>query len=189
MHSASKNLKVKDSFGSESSLSKRKFFKAISMVSLPNLIETQLNSYSWFLEKGLREILNEVNPIRDFTEKDMELSFEDYYLDDPKYDEVTAKNKNISYEAPLRCKVKLIIKQTGEIKEQEIYLGDFPLMTDRGTFIINGVERVVVSQIIRSPGVFLPWNIKKGGSFLELKLFQIEAPGWKWKLILMGRYR
>jgi len=170
MHSASKNLKVKDSFGSESSLSKRKFFKAISMVSLPNLIETQLNSYSWFLEKGLREILNEVNPIRDFTEKDMELSFEDYYLDDPKYDEVTAKNKNISYEAPLRCKVKLIIKQTGEIKEQEIYLGDFPLMTDRGTFIINGVERVVVSQIIRSPGVFFTMEYQKGRKLFGAKI-------------------
>ena len=140
------------------------------MVSLPNLIETQLNSYSWFLEKGLREILNEVNPIRDFTEKDMELSFEDYYLDDPKYDEVTAKNKNISYEAPLRCKVKLIIKQTGEIKEQEIYLGDFPLMTDRGTFIINGVERVVVSQIIRSPGVFFTMEYQKGRKLFGAKI-------------------
>jgi DNA-directed RNA polymerase subunit beta len=165
-----KSLKVKNTFGSESSLSKRKFFKKISMVSLPNLIETQLNSYAWLMDKGLKEILGEINPIRDFTEKDMELTFGEYYLDDPKYDEVTAKNKNISYEAPLRCKVELTIKQTGEIKEQEIYLGDFPLMTDRGTFIINGVERVVVNQIIRSPGVFFTMDYQKGRKLFGAKI-------------------
>jgi len=165
-----KKLEVKKSFSSGSSLSKRKFFRKISMVSLPNLIESQLNSYDWFLEKGLKEILNEVNPIKDFTEKDLELSFKDYYLDEPKYDEVTAKNKNISFEAPLRCKVQLTIKKTGEIKEQEIYLGDFPLMTDRGTFIINGVERVVVSQIIRSPGVFFTMNYSKGKRLFGAKI-------------------
>jgi len=165
-----KELKVKDTFNSESSLSKRKFFKEMSMVSLPNLIETQLNSYAHFLEKGLSELLNEINPITDFTGKDLELFFEDYYLDEPKYDEVTAKNKNISFEAPLRCKVKLIIKKTGEIKEQEIYLGDFPIMTDRGTFIINGVERVVVSQLIRSPGVFFTMNYQKGKKLFGAKI-------------------
>ena len=165
-----KELKVKDTFNSESSLSKRKFFKPMSMVSLPNLIETQLNSYAHFLEKGLEELLKEINPITDFTGKDLELFFEGYYLDEPKYDEVTAKNKNISYEAPLRCKVKLIIKKTGEIKEQEIYLGDFPIMTDRGTFIINGVERVVVSQLIRSPGVFFTMNYQKGKKLFGAKI-------------------
>jgi len=165
-----KELKVKDTFNSESSLSKRKFFKSMSMVSLPNLIETQINSYAYFLEKGLSELLNEINPITDFTGKDLELFFEDYYLDEPKYDEVTAKNKNISFEAPLRCKVKLIIKKTGEIKEQEIYLGDFPIMTDRGTFIINGVERVVVSQLIRSPGVFFTMNYQKGKKLFGAKI-------------------
>ncbi|HRY82423.1 MAG TPA: DNA-directed RNA polymerase subunit beta [Candidatus Moranbacteria bacterium] len=170
MSKVDKKLEVKTSFSSESSLSKRKFFRKISMVSLPNLIESQLSSYDWFLEKGLREILNEVSPISDFTEKDLELSFKEYYLDEPKYDEVTAKNKNISYEAPLRCKVQLTIKKTGEIKEQEIYLGDFPLMTDRGTFIINGVERVVVSQIIRSPGVFFTMNYFKGKKLFGAKI-------------------
>ncbi len=142
----------------------------MSFVSLPNLIEIQLNSYDWFMEKGLKEILKEVNPITDFTGKDLELYFEDYYLDEPKYDEVTAKNKNISYEAPLRCKVKLIIKKTGEVKEQEIYLGDFPIMTDRGTFIINGVERVVVSQLIRSPGVFFTMDYQKGRKLFGAKI-------------------
>ncbi|MFA6383590.1 MAG: DNA-directed RNA polymerase subunit beta [Parcubacteria group bacterium] len=165
-----KELKVKDAFSGESSLSKRKFFKKISMVSLPNLIEVQLNSYEWFLEKGLKDLLQEVNPVTDFTGKDLELFFEDYYLDEPKYDEVTAKNKNISYEAPLRCRVKLIIKKTGEIKEQEIYLGDFPIMTDRGTFIINGVERVVVSQLIRSPGVFFTMEYQKGKKLFGAKI-------------------
>lgn len=170
MLKTSKELKVKDAFSGESSLSKRKFFKKISMVSLPNLIEVQINSYDWLLEKGLKDLLQEVNPVTDFTGKDLELFFEDYYLDEPKYDEVTAKNKNISYEAPLRCKVKLIIKKTGEIKEQEIYLGDFPVMTDRGTFIINGVERVVVSQLIRSPGVFFTMEYQKGRKLFGAKI-------------------
>jgi DNA-directed RNA polymerase subunit beta len=170
MSKVEKKLEVKGSFGTGSSLSKRKFFKKMSMVSLPNLIELQTDSYDWFLEKGLRELLDEVNPIKDFTEKDLELSFGEYYLDEPKYDEVTAKNKNISFEAPLRCKVQLTIKGTGEVKEQEIYLGDFPLMTDRGTFIINGVERVVVSQIIRSPGVFFSMSYIKGKKLFGAKI-------------------
>nr|HPN96928.1 DNA-directed RNA polymerase subunit beta [Candidatus Moranbacteria bacterium] len=165
-----KKLKVKNTFGSESSLSKRRFFKPMLMVSLPNLIESQLNSYNWLLEEGIKELFEEINPIHDFTEKDLELYLKEYYLDDPKYDEVTAKNKNISFEAPLRAKVQLIIKKTGEIKEQEIYLGDFPLMTDRGTFIINGVERVVVSQIIRSPGVFFTMNYQKGKKLFGAKI-------------------
>jgi len=170
MLEAQKALKVKDAFGSESSLSKRKFFKPMRMVSLPNLIEAQTNSYDWLLEKGLKEILTEASPITDFTGKNLELFFGDYYLDDPKYDEVTAKNKNISYEAPLRCKIKLVIKKTGEIKEQEIYLGDFPIMTERGTFIINGVERVVVSQLIRSPGVFFTMGYQKGKRLFGAKI-------------------
>jgi len=170
MPKVQKILKVKNTFNLESSLSKRKFFKPISTVSLPNLIEIQLNSYDWFWEKGLKELLKEINPITDFTGKDLELWFEDYYLDEPKFDEVTAKNKNISFEAPLRCKVKLIIKKTGEVKEQEIYLGDFPIMTDRGTFIVNGVERVVVSQLIRSPGVFFSMEYQKGKKLFGAKI-------------------
>jgi DNA-directed RNA polymerase subunit beta len=165
-----KELKIKETFSWQSSLSKRKFFKPVKMVSLPNLIETQINSNDWFLQNGLKELFKEINPVVDFTGKDLELYFEDYYLDDPKYDEITAKNKNISYEAPLRCKVKLVIKSTGEIKEQEIYLGDFPIMTDRGTFLINGVERVVVSQLIRSPGVFFTMEYQKGKRLFGAKI-------------------
>jgi DNA-directed RNA polymerase subunit beta len=165
-----KTLKVKEFYGAASSLSRRKFFHKQLIVSLPNLIEAQKNAYQWFLEKGLRELLDEINPINDFTGKDLELSLTDYYLDEPKTDELTAKNKNISYEAPLRAKARLVVKKTGEIKEQEIYLGDFPVMTDRGTFVINGVERVVVSQLIRSSGVFFTMEYQKGKKLFGAKL-------------------
>jgi DNA-directed RNA polymerase subunit beta len=170
MSQGEKSLKVRESFGAASSLSKRKFFNRRIMVSLPNLIEVQLDSYKWFWEKGLQELLDEVNPMKDFTGKDLELTLGGYYLDEPKYDEVTAKNKNISYEAPLRAKATLTIKKTGEVKEQEIYLGEFPIMTDRGTFIINGVERVVVSQLIRSPGVFFTMDYQKGKKLFGAKM-------------------
>ena len=165
-----KVLKIRDSFRSGSSLSTRKFFKRRIMVSLPNLIDVLTSSYTWFWEKGFKELLEEVNPIRDFTNKDLELRLGDYYLDEPKYDEVTAKAKNISYEAPLRAKATLTFKKTGEVKDQEIYLGEFPIMTDRGTFIINGVERVVVSQLIRSPGAFFTMNYQKGKKLFGAKI-------------------
>jgi DNA-directed RNA polymerase subunit beta len=166
----SKKLAVKKSFSQHSSLSKRKFFQKNSMVSLPNLIEIQKNSYDWFLEEGLKQNLDEVSPLADFTGKEMELSFGEYYLDEPKYDETTAKNKNVSYEAPLRVKTSLLFKKTGEVREQEIFLTDFPLMTEKGTFIINGIERVVISQIIRSPGVFFTMNYQKGKKLFGAKI-------------------
>jgi DNA-directed RNA polymerase subunit beta len=149
----------------------RKYFTNLhEFVALPNLLQLQLNSYRWFVEEGIKETLEEITPIRDFTERDLELYLEDYYLDEPKFGEVKAREKNATYEAPLRCKAKLLNKQTGEIKEQEIFLGDLPLMTDRGTFIINGVERVVVSQLIRSPGVFFSSEIAKGRKWFGAKI-------------------
>ena len=163
-------LRVKDSIGAQSSLTKRKFFNNRITVSLPDLIEVQKDSYVWFWEKGLKELLNEVNPITDFTNKDLELTLDEYYLDEPKYPATVSKAKNISYEAPLRAKATLLLKKTGEVKEQEIYLGDFPLMTERGTFIINGVERVVVSQLIRSPGVFFTMDFQKGKKLFGAKI-------------------
>ena len=163
-------LRVKEHVSSHSSLSKRKFFRDQVLVSLPNLIEIQTDSYEWFWEKGIKELFDEVNPIADFTGKDIELSLTDYYLDEPKYDPETSKAKNISYEAPLRAKATLVLKKTGEVKEQEIYLGDFPIMTERGTFIINGVERVVVSQLIRSPGVFFTMEFNKGKRLFGAKV-------------------
>lgn len=165
-----KQLKIKKRFSGQSSLTKRKFFNTRIMVSLPDLIEAQTLSFQWFLDLGLKELLDEINPIADFTDKDLELTLGDYYLDKPKFDELTSKNKNLSYEAPLRAKATLTIKKTGEVKEQEVYLGDFPIMTDRGSFIINGVERVVVNQLIRSPGAFFTMSYSKGKKLFGAKI-------------------
>lgn len=134
----------------------RKIFSKfdIDKLEAPNLVQVQLDSYRWFLDVGLKELLKEVSPVADWTGKELELSFIDFKLDEPKYKERTAIEKNISYEAPLKVKVGLRNKRTEAYKEQELFLADFPLMTERGTFIINGVERVVISQLIRSPGVF-----------------------------------
>lgn len=165
-----KQLKIKKRFSGQSSLTKRKFFNTRIMVSLPDLIESQTLSFQWFLDYGLKELFDEINPITDFTDKDLELTLSDYYLDKPKFDELTSKNKNLSYEAPLRAKATLTIKKTGEVKEQEVYLGDFPIMTDRGSFVINGVERVVVNQLIRSPGAFFTMNYSKGKKMFGAKI-------------------
>src|ERR1044071_5919572 len=116
----------------------RKFFSKLHEVGkLPNLIEVQLNSYKWFFEKGLKELLKEINPIRDFTGKNLELWFGDYFFDKPKYDEVTSRERNTTYEAPLYVSAKLLNKVTGKTKTQDVYFGDFPLMTPRGNFVIN----------------------------------------------------
>ena len=129
------------------------FKKSKSLIAFPNLIEVQTQSYNWFLKEGLTELFEELSPIEDFTGKLLELRFGDYFFEEPKLDEDFAKKNNLTYKSSLRCRLSLINKQTGEVKEQEVYLGDFPMMTDRGTFIINGIERVVVSQIVRSYGV------------------------------------
>ncbi len=139
-----------------------RFSQIRATADLPDLIDVQRASYNWLLKEGLRELFDEVSPIKDFIGRDLELYFLNYYLDEPRFDERMAKEKNVTYESPLRVETKLVNKKTGEIKEQEIYLGDFPLMTDRGTFVINGIERVVVSQLIRSAGVFFTSEIIKG---------------------------
>jgi len=123
-------------------------------MDLPDLIEVQKSAYAWFLEHGIRELFNEVSPIRDSMGRDLELTLGDYYLDEPKFDEVTSRAKNVTYEAPLRVKTRLKNLRTEAVKEQEIYLGDLPVVTPRGTFIVNGVERVIVSQLVRSAGAF-----------------------------------
>ncbi len=135
--------------------SKRVFFnKETEILDLPSLIDHQLVSFRWFVEEGLGEIFAEINPIEDYTGTKLELRFKDYHFEEPKTTETEARENNISYDAPLKATVELTNKVTGEVKEQEIYLGDYPWMTQRGTFIINGAERVVVSQLIRSAGVF-----------------------------------
>ncbi len=156
----------------EKPLAPRQFFsiRKHEMSLLPNLIEVQLNSYKWFLEKGLKELLGEINPIRDFTTKNLELFFGDYFFDKPKFDEMGSREKNATYEAPLYVSAKLINKITGKTKTQDVYFGDFPLMTPRGTFIINGVERVVVNQLIKSPGVFYTAEFLRGKNFYGAKV-------------------
>ncbi|PIR06594.1 MAG: DNA-directed RNA polymerase subunit beta [Candidatus Komeilibacteria bacterium CG11_big_fil_rev_8_21_14_0_20_36_20] len=152
-------------------LGARKYFTTLrEAIPLTNLIEVQKKSYDWFFAEGLKELFEEISPITDFIGRDLELHFLNYYLDEPKFDEVTAKSKNISYESPIRVNVRLINKKTNEVKEQEVYLGDFPLMTERGTFIINGVERVVVSQLIRSAGVFFTSEMIKGRKHYGAKI-------------------
>ncbi len=151
---------------------KTKVFSSVpkSILTPPNLIEIQLDSYKWFIKNGLAELFDEISPIKDYSGKELSLSFLDYYFDEPKHDEKWAKDHSSSFEAPLRVKLRLENNETGEVKDQEIFLGDFPIMTDRGTFIVNGVERVIVSQIIRSSGVIFTANYQKGKKLFGAKI-------------------
>ena len=141
------------------------FAKIDEIMVMPNLIEVQRNSYKLFLEEGLKETFSEVSPIQDFT-GNLVLEFVDYSLGEPKYDVDECKERDATYAAPLRLKVRLINKETGEVKEQEVFMGDFPIMTTKGTFIINGAERVIVSQLVRSPGVYYSETIDQTGKKL-----------------------
>src|ERR1700675_4666578 len=125
-----------------------------NLVELKDLIATQTESFKWFKTEGLRELFDEINPITDYTGKNFELKFLDYEFGSPKFSVEECRNRDMTYAAPLRIKTRLTIKETGEIKESEVYMGDFAMMTDEGTFIVNGTERVVVSQLVRSPGVY-----------------------------------
>jgi DNA-directed RNA polymerase subunit beta len=140
------------------------------LADLPPLAEIQLNSYRWFFETGLRELFDEISPIKSFGGDGLLLEFGKFTLDEPKYTEHEARINNLSYEAALRIRARLTNKKTGEIKEQEIYLGDFPVMTERGTFIVNGVERVVVSQLIRSSGVYFTSSVIRGKKYFGAKI-------------------
>jgi len=139
-------------------------------LALPNLIAHQTDSFKWFVEEGLGEIFAEINPIEDYTGQKLELRFKEYHFETPKTSEIEARENNISFEAPLKAKIELTNKVTGEVKEQEIYLGDYPWMTNRGTFVINGAERVVVSQLIRSAGVFFTADATGGRNYYGAKV-------------------
>lgn len=141
-----------------------------SLIPQPDLLAVQKDSYKWFIETGLKELSLEISPIKDYADKHLELYFGEYYFDEPKYSEVESVMKGITYEAPLRAKVKLVNKATKTNKEQEVYLGDFPVMTERGTFIINGVERVVISQLVRSPGIYFLSEFYRGRKLFTAKL-------------------
>ncbi|MBQ4516534.1 MAG: DNA-directed RNA polymerase subunit beta [Clostridia bacterium] len=136
------------------------------VLDMPNLIEVQKNSYNWFLEEGLKEVFRDISPITDYT-GNLVLEFIDYRLEDKvKYSVEECKERDTNYASPLKARVRLINKETGEVKEQEIFMGDFPLMTEQGTFIINGAERVIVSQLVRSPGVYYAMTHDKTGKEL-----------------------
>lgn len=136
---------------------------------LPNLIEVQLDSYRWFLDEGIKEIFEEITPITDFSGKKMEIHFLNHSFDHPKYDAETAKRKNLTYETTLKAHIRLVNKETGEMKEQTVLMGSIPLMTDKGTFIVNGIERVVINQLVRSPGVFF-LRSKTGSGMFDCKM-------------------
>jgi len=141
------------------------FGKIKEVLEMPNLVEIQHKSYQWFLHEGLRQMFDDVSPIQDFT-GNLVLEFLDYDFGEPKYDVEECKNRDVTYSAPLRVRVRLVNKETGEVKEQEVFMGDFPLMTENGTFIINGSERVVVSQLVRSPGVYFSFTLDTSGKKL-----------------------
>ena len=132
----------------------RDYGKSQPVLDVPHLIDMPKRSYERFLDRSLRELFDEISPIEDFTGTRMALSFIDYYIESPKLDERECRQRDATYGAPLKVIAELTVKETGEVKEQELYLGDLPLMTEQGTFIINGAERVVVSQLVRSPGVY-----------------------------------
>ncbi len=142
------------------------FSKINEVMQMPNLIEVQKNSYRWFLETGLKEVFRDIDAITDYT-GNLELTFVDYRMDDkPKYTVKECKERDATYAAPLRVTARLLNKETGEVKENEVYMGDFPLMTDSGTFVINGAERVIISQLVRSPSVYYGMTHDKTGKEL-----------------------
>ncbi|NLD19900.1 MAG: DNA-directed RNA polymerase subunit beta [Clostridiales bacterium] len=142
------------------------FSKINEVAEMPNLIQIQTDSYDWFVREGLREVFEDISPIKDYADS-LVLEFIDYSLTDPpKYEQEECKERDVTYAAPLKVKVRLQNKSTGEVKEQEVFMGDFPLMTEKGTFIYNGAERVVVTQLVRSPGPYYEKTIDKSGKSL-----------------------
>ncbi len=145
---------------------RKSFSKIPEVLELPDLIAVQTKSYEWFVREGLRDVFDDISPIQDYSDT-MILEFVDYHLEDqPKYTEQEAKDRDGNYATPLKIKARLMNRQTGEVKEQEVFMGDFPLMTEKGTFIINGAERVIVNQLVRSPGPYYHDEIDKSGNRL-----------------------
>ena len=153
------------------------FSRIDEVIDMPNLIEVQKNSYKWFLDQGLKEVFHDVATIEDFT-GNLALEFIDYRLGEPKYTIKECKERDATYAAPLRVTARLLNKETGEVKEQEIFMGDFPLMTDAGTFVNNGAERVIVSQLVRSPGVYFGASYDKTGKHLYTATMNPNRGAW-----------
>ena len=157
---------------------RKTFAKIGDFIDIPNLIQVQKDSYNWFVKEGLGEVLRDISPIEDYT-GNLVLEFFDYYMEEEtKYSLEEAKERDATYSTRLHVKVRLINRETGEIKEQEIYLGDFPLMTDSGTFVINGAERVVVSQLVRSPGCYYESDYDKTGKKLYMATVMPIRGAW-----------
>ncbi|MBP6855660.1 MAG: DNA-directed RNA polymerase subunit beta [Candidatus Pacebacteria bacterium] len=155
-------------------------------IEKPYFGEIQLNSWQWFLKKGIKELFKEISPIRDYTSKEYELYFEDYSFDEPKFTEEESWQRSSTYEAALRAHVRLVNLKTKKETEQEVYLGDYPMMTDRGTFIINGVERVVVSQFIRSAGVYFTAKSVRGRRYFGAKIIPDRGSWMEFEVELDG---
>ena len=142
---------------------KRRNFSSIrNTYELKDLLEIQKKSYNWFIETGIKEVFEDLFPVENFSGT-LSLEFGDYHFDEPKHSIKESKDREITYSAPLRVEVRLFNRETGEVKEQEIFMGDMPIMTDSGTFVINGAERVIVSQLVRSPSVYFNHEIDKNG--------------------------
>ena len=135
-------------------VSRKSYAKLPEILEVPDLLKIQTDSFRWFQEQGLRQLLEEISPIADFTGNRLALSFIDYEFREPHYTEQECRSRDLTYSAPLYVRTQLLVKETGEIKEQDLFFGDIPLMTAKGTFITSGAERVAVSQLLRSPGVY-----------------------------------
>ncbi|MCL2165393.1 MAG: hypothetical protein FWH55_13640 [Oscillospiraceae bacterium] len=150
-------------------ITRMSYSKIQEVAEIPNLIRIQTESYKWFVEEGLKEVFEDISPIKDYA-GNLVLEFMDYALntpnDPPKYEQEECKDRDVTYAAPLKVKVRLVNKETGEVKEQEVFMGDFPLMTEKGTFIYNGAERVVVTQLVRSPGPYYDMTVDKSNNNL-----------------------
>jgi len=151
------------------------FTRSDDIIDPPNLVDHQNSSFAWFIEEGLGELLAEISPIDDYTGAKLSIRFRDYHFEKPKLSESEARENNVSFEAPLKATAELTNKVTGEIKNQEIYLGDYPWMTSRGTFVINGAERVVVSQLIRSSGVFFTAETRGSANIYGAKVIPVRG--------------
>ncbi|NCA95852.1 MAG: DNA-directed RNA polymerase subunit beta, partial [Methanomicrobia archaeon] len=141
------------------------FSKISGTLPLPYLVEIQTESYKWFLEEGVEEVLKDIFPISNYT-GNLEINYVSYRFDQPKYTSLECKIRDLTFSAPLKVTLRLNFKTTGEIKESEVFMGDFPMMTDSGTFIVNGAERVIVSQLVRSPGAYMSKTMDKSGKWI-----------------------
>ena len=168
-------------------LKEKRFSKSKVSLELPYLLSMQKESWDWFWEEGLKELFSEIFPIRDYSGQEFELYFTDYKLDSPKYkNDLEAKKNNDSFESSLRVRVKLVNKKTKEVKEQEVFLADFPLMTERGTFVVNGIERVTIAQLIRSPGAFFNVQNLRGRKCFGAKIIPNRGAWLEFETDLSG---